>query len=682
MVFISGKMTGGFTRRGRDFAGELLPLEHLPPLNAAPLQSAHVFLSESAFRRLGHNQYSAWPLRARVASAERIAIPKAKDGCAFRWSPRILAAFLLLAACAGLAGCGRPERNPGADVAALFGETTRIRGFDPAKAGDFATALAVSRIYEGLLQYSYLDRPYRLEPLLAEAMPAVSADGLTYVFKIRRGIRFQDDPCFAATGGKGRELTADDFVYALLRVADKKSASTSYWAFQDRIVGLDEFRAAGGEPAAAAHAQRVAGLRALDRATLAITLKRPYPQILWVLTMPYACAVPREAVEYYGAEFGNHPVGTGPFVLASWQRNYRLEYARNPRWSAAGRVERYPAAGSAGDGAAGLLADAGRQLPFLDRIVEYVIADDTTRWMLFLDGRLDRLGSISRDNWEAVVTPDRRLSRELETRGIRMLSRPTLEIYFIGFNMDDPVVGANRKLRQALTCAFDAQSWMRFYNGRVMRPAGPVPPDLPGAPPGPERFPYDPDRARRLLAEAGYPRGIDPQTGRRLQLTLELASADSAELRQSTELLADFMDRIGVVLRPVYNNKPAFFDKLERRQAQLFRLSWSADYPDAQNFLQLFHSPNASPGPNRANYSNPEFDRLYERARLLPDGPERSALYRRMADLVIEDCPWLITHLPLAYGLQQARVKNVKLHDFPFGMEKYYRVEAGGSLGR
>jgi ABC-type transport system substrate-binding protein len=589
-----------------------------------------------------------------------------------------LAAIMFLAACAVLAGCGRAERGAGADSATLFGETTRIRGFDPVKAGDFSSSLAVSRVYEGLLQYSYLDRPYRLEPLLAEALPEVSADGLTYAFTLRRGIFFQDDPCFAATGSKGRELTADDFVYAILRVADQKNASTGYWAFQDRIAGLDEFRAASGRVGQTDYTKAVPGLRATGRYTLTITLTRPYPQILWVLTMPYACAVPREAVDFYGQDFVNHPVGTGPFVLKSWRRNYRMEYARNPKWAATGRVERYPATGSAEDRADGLLADAARPLPFLDRVVEYVIADETTKWMMFLDGQLDQFGSISRDNWEAMVTPDRRLNRDLETRGIRLVSRPTLEVYFIGFNMDDPVVGANRALRQALTCAFNTKSWIRFHNQRVIRPAGPIPPGLAGSDTGPGKFPFDLERARRLLAEAGFPQGIDPKTGRRLQLSLELASADSAELRQSTELLVDFMDKIGVVLKPVYNNKPTFFDKVERRQAQMFRLSWSADYPDAQNFLQLFYSPHASPGPNRTNYANPEFDRLYEQARLMADSPERTALYRRMADMVIEDCPWLITHLPLAYGLRHAWVKNVKLHDFPFGMDKYYRVEREG----
>ncbi len=600
---------------------------------------------------------------------------------------------LLLAACLALTGCGRPERDAGSEVAALFGETSRIRGFDPVKAGDFTTALAVSRIYEGLLQYAYLERPYRLEPLLAAQMPVVSADGLSYVFTIRRGIYFQDDPCFTNAAGKGRELTAEDFVYSILRVADRKNASTGYWAFQDRIVGLDEFRAASAGAGATDYSQSVPGLRATGSHTLTIILKLPYPQILWVLTMPYACAVPREAVEYYGREFVNHPVGSGPFVLKSWRRNYRVEYERNSKWGGTGRMERYPQASvletnrsaSSGTGlsqtapdedrAAGLLADAGRPLPFLDRIVEYVVADDTTKWMMFMDGQLDRFGAVSRDNWAAVMTSDLRLNRELARRGIRMMSRPTLEIYYIGFNMDDPVVGTNRLLRQALTCAFNTESWVRFHNRQVIRPVSPIPPGLAGADTGAGLFAFDLDRARRLLTEAGYPGGVDPKTGRRLQLTLELASADSAELRQSTELLADFMDKIGVVLRPVYNNKPAFFDKIERRQAQMFRLSWSADYPDAQNFLQLFYSANASPGPNRTNYVNSEFDRLYEQARLMPDLPERTALYRRMAALVIEDCPWLFTHLPLAYALQQSWVKNVKLHDFPFGMDKYYRVD-------
>ncbi len=580
-------------------------------------------------------------------------------------------ALLLLVLLALTAGCARETTDLSADV--LFGETTRIRGFDPVKAGDFASALAVSRIYEGLLQYAYLERPYRLEPLLAESMPAVSPDGLTYVFALRRGIYFQDDPCFVATGGKGRELTAADFVYSILRVADQKNASTGYWAFQDRIVGLDAFRAASGTAGPTDYGLPVAGLCAIDRYTLKITLTQPYPQILWVLTMPYAVALPCEAVEFYGNELVNHPVGTGPFMLKSWWRNYRLEYVRNLKWAESGRQDCYPLSGSKEDHAQGLLADAGRSLPFLKSIVEYVVADDSTKWMMFVTGRLDRFRSISRDNWSMVATADRQLHNDLAARGVRLISQPTLEIYYVGFNMDDPVLGSNRALRQALTCAFNTASWLHFYDQRVIRPTCPVPAELIGGA-IPERFPFDLARARSLLAQAGYPQGVDPKTGRRLQLTMELASADNVEIRQSSELIIDFMNKIGVAIRPIYNNKPAFFDKIERRQAQMFRLSWSADYPDAQNFLQLFYSANVSPGPNRTNYINPAFDQLYEQARLMADSPQRLALYRQLADLISEDCPWIFTHQPLAYELQQAWVANVKLHDFPFGMAKYYRV--------
>lgn len=583
--------------------------------------------------------------------------------------------------------CGSSCARHGAESAApgemvYYGSTARVRGFDPIKAGDVASALAISRIYEGLLQYAYLDRPYHVEPLLAEALPDVSGDGLTYTFKIRRGIYFQDDPCFIDTNGQGRELTAEDFVYSIKRVADIKNASTGYWAFNDRIVGLDEWRATTAGDAPSDYDAPVEGLYAADRYTLVFKLKRPYPQLLWILTMHYAFAVPREAVQFYGREFVNHPVGTGPYVLKSYRQNYRYEYARNPKWVETGRVELYPLHG-APDDPPELLADAGRPIPFIDRIVQYVVDDSTTEWLMFLTGAFESSG-VSRDNWNAVITKDRLLTPELAERGIRLLSAPTLDLFYIGFNMDDPVVGASsnpetherhRKLRQAMTCAFDTEQYIRFYNHRITRPTGPIPPGVAGYVDRPPRFPFDLERARQLLTEAGYPEGRDPATARRLQLTLELGAGDNPEFRQAAELIAHFMERIGIVLKPSYNNWPTFLDKMERRQAQLFMLGWVADYPDAENFLQLFYGPNQSPGPNHCNYVNPEFDALYEKARVMPDSPERTELYQRMADIVIEDCPWIFTSNPLAYGLHQRWVRNYKYHAFPYGMVKYYRID-------
>jgi ABC-type transport system substrate-binding protein len=566
----------------------------------------------------------------------------------------------------------------------FYGLTSQIRGFDPVKAGDVSSSMAISKVYEGLLQYAYLARPYRVEPALAERMPDISADGLVYTFRVRPGIFYQDDPCFAATGGKGRELAAEDFVYALKRTADLKNESTGYWAFNDRIVGLDEFRDKSAGEAPTDYDAPVEGLRATDRRTLVITLKRPYPQLLWVLAMHYAFAIPREAVERYGADFLNHPVGTGPFRLKAWTRDYRIEFERSPKWAETGRVETYPTEGEPDDAAKGLLDDAGKPIPFLDRIVQYVIDDPSTQWLKFVTGETESSG-ISRDNWDAVISKHNDLNDALRRMGVRLESSPTLDVYYLGFNMDDPVVGQgrdaaeslrHRKLRQALSCAFNSEEWVKFYNGRIVRAKGPIPPGVAGYDEKPSPYPFDLAKARALLAEAGYPDGVDAATGKRLQLTVEIGSGADPDVRQSEELMADFARQIGVVVQTSYNNWPTFLGKMERRQSQLFRLGWVADYPDAENFLQLFYGPNSSPGPNHVNYSNPEFDRLYEQVRTMPDSPERTALYRKMADIVIEDSPWIYMHHPMSHGLHHHWLKNYKEHDFPYGMVKYVRIDA------
>jgi len=575
--------------------------------------------------------------------------------------------------CLFAASCGRQDLDElrFEDEQVLYGQTSRIQGFDPAKSGDVASSLVISRMYEGLLQYSYLERPYKVEPLLADSMPSVSEDGLTYTFTLRDDIFFQDDPCFP--GGKGRKLVAEDFVYSIKRVADVKNASSGYWAFNGRIVGLDEFRAAseGDEPTD--YDTQVEGLRALDDRTLQIKLTGPYPQLLWILAMHYSYAVPREAVEAYGDSFVNHPVGTGPFILHKWKRNYRIEFVRNPKWAETGRVDLYPSQGTAQDRAEGLLDDAGKPMPVLDRIVQYVVDDAATQWMMFLSGQFSFSG-ISRDNWDVVITPDKGLVEDLQEQGIELITNPTLDLFYIGFNMDDPVVGKNKKLRQALSCAYNPDVLVEYYNGRINPVYGPLPDPLAGFKPEPTAYSYNPEKAKKLLAEAGYPDGIDPETGRRLELTIELGGA-TPDVRQRIDLLINMFDQIGVVLKPGYNNWPTFLDKMDRRQAQIFQLGWVADYPDPENFLQLFYSANVSPGPNHANYVSPEFDALYEQMRVLLPGEEKDRLCERMADIVIEDCPWIFMHQPMSYALVHHWLKNFKSHSFPYGMTKYRRAD-------
>lgn len=539
----------------------------------------------------------------------------------------------------------------------------RVAGFDPVRAGDAASAAAYAKIYEGLLQFDPVSRPYRVIPALAEGMPEVSGDGLTVRIRVRPGIYFSDDPCFRETGGKGRELVAEDFVYSIKRVADAATASPGYWAFRDRIVGLDAFRAASASGTPADYDMPVEGLRAVGRHELEIRLLRPYPQLFWILAMHYAYAVPREAVEFYGDAFVQNPVGTGPFVLEEWRRNYRMVFIRNPKWAESGRQEPFPAELDPGGEMEGL--------PGLDRLVQLVVTDPSTQWQMFLRGELAFSG-VSRDHWDLVMAPDGNLRSVWRDRGIRRVPVESLNVNYIGFNMDDPVVGSNRALRQAMALAFDTVEWAAFHNGQVVRPASPVPPGVTGYAPIPDLYAHDLDRARERLVEAGYPGGIDPATGRRLNLTLELADPDNPDVRQAADLFVQFMDRIGIVVRPSYNNRPAFFEKLSRRQAQMFRLSWVADYPDAQNFLQLFASAHVSPGSNRANFRHPEADRLYEEIASMPDGPERTERCAAMARIVMEECPWILTHIPVPTLLAWEWVGGYSPHPFSYGFEKYW----------
>jgi oligopeptide transport system substrate-binding protein len=578
-------------------------------------------------------------------------------------------------------GDGDPKSASGKPETVAYSRTDRIRGLDPASAGEVSSSLAIARIYEGLLQYDYLARPYKVVPLLAESMPNVSEDGLTYTFKIRRNIFFQDDPCFPE--GKGRELVAEDFIYSIKRVADVKNISSGFWAFNNRIQGINVFHEASKNPDPTDYDMEVEGLRALDSHTLQIELVAPYPQLLYVLAMHYAFAVPREAVELYGKKFTNHPVGTGPYELVEWRRNSRIEFVRNPKWAETGRVETYPIVGTPEQEASGLLKDAGQPIPFNDRIIQYVVDDTSTSWMMFLSGQLGS-SIISPDNWDAVVTPDKSLNKTMAKRGIELISSPYTAVYYMGFNWEDPVVGAssdpeqdlrNRKLRQALSCAYDFDQMNQFMNNRLYPIYGPIPSPLAGCLEKPSPYRYNLDKARVLLAEAGYPEGIDSKTGRRLELSIELGSADT-NTRQSMELMADMFQKIGVVMKTNYNTWPAFIERLNRRQGQMFRLAWVADYPDAENFLQLFYSKNDSPGPNHSNYRNAEIDRFYEQIRTMQDSPERTAIYEKMANIIVEDSPWVFMYQPMSFAVKHSWVENFVPHDYPYGMDKYRRTNS------
>ncbi|MDP8236070.1 MAG: ABC transporter substrate-binding protein [Candidatus Erginobacter occultus] len=541
----------------------------------------------------------------------------------------------------------------------------KIRGLDPQDIGDTTSSSVAGQIFETLYTYAYLERPYRLIPQLAEGMPEISEDGLRYTIQIRKGIFFADDPAFPA--GKGRELTAADFILAWKRMADLNNRSTNYSSiFAGYVEGLDGFREYTAGTDEVDYDLPVSGLRAPAPHTLEITLARPHNFLLyWLAHLPTA-PVAREVLDRYGRDLVNHPVGTGPFKLAGNFRSNRFSMVRNENF----REEFYPDRASPELERLGLLADAGRPIPFIDRIEWTIIEESQPYWLAFLAGKIDSAG-IPKDNFSQAITPDRELSEAMEARGIKLIKAEDPAIFYYGFNMDDPVVGKNRKLRLAMSLAFDRETYIEtFLNGRGKIPAGPIPPMIPGFRPGKVNpyTRYDLEAARELLREAEEAAGGPIPT-----LKLAMPGTDTT-VRQMGEFFRIQMRRLGLEVEVDYMTWPKFQDAGKTRSHQLFALGWVADYPDAQNFLLLFYGPNGAPGPNTSNYHNPEFDGLYEEAIAIADPEKRIPLYHRMEDIVIEDCPWLLTTYRVVYALYHDRLKNYYPHDFISGTMKFQKV--------
>ena len=534
-----------------------------------------------------------------------------------------------------------------------------IASLDPAFAADMPSSRAAGLVWETPLQFDYAARPYRLAPYAAEDMPVVSDGGRTLEFRLRDDVWFGPDPSIRTPDGR-RRATAEDFVYSVKRLADAKLSSPGWWLVDGKIEGIGAFREASRNPAAPTdYSMPVAGLQALDGRTVRIRLERPDPEFLWALAMPYFSLVPREAVEAYGEQFGTHEAGSGPFTLASWRRGHRMLFVRRPGRDAARDRTPPPEPGE----------PAGT--PFAS--VEYLgMADASTRWLSFLRGTFDVAFDVSRDNWDAVIREDGSLAPEMAARGVRLASEPALESYYLGFNMDDPVLGRNGKLRQAISCAFDSAQWCSLNRGRVLPSNGPLPPGVEGRLETPHPYAFDLEKARALLAEAGYPGGTDPATGRRLALVLDLGKSDQ-ETREGAELLAGFLDRVGIALELRFSTFPQFMRRLNRREEQLFMIGWVADWPDPMNFLQLFNSRNASPGPNRTNYANPAYDALCDEAAAATDPARRLELVREMQDVVREDCPWACLYYRREFVLVGPDILGFRLHDFPIGAEKHWR---------
>lgn len=561
-----------------------------------------------------------------------------------------------------LTGCSR-EQNFDEKVLNMVVEM-KFRGFDPIYSNDLYSNGEIGKVYEGLLEYHYLKRPYELIPNLAEAMPTVSADGLTYTFKLKKGVKFHDNKCFP--DGKGREMVADDLIFSLKRLADPKLQSTGWWLFDGKIAGLNDWREKNAQAATVSYGDSIEGLKKIDDYTVQFKLTKPYPQFLYSLAMPFTSVVAKEAVEMYGAEFQNYPVGTGPFKLDYFDNSNKITYLRNPTY----RDKFFPSEGEAEDEAAGLLADAGKKLPLVDKVVVNIMVESQPRWLSFQKGTLD-LVAVPKDNFDQAIVGGKELSKEMQQKGIRLDIHPALDVTYISFNHEDPLFKNNLKLRQAMSLAYDRnESNKLFYSNTAMPAQSVLPPGLAGHKKDFKNMwaERNLELAKKLLAEAGYPGGKGLPA-----LTYDTTS--STVSRQMAEFFAKQMKDIGITINISTNTWPELVKKTNTKSVQLFGMAWGADYPDAENFFSLMYGPNEAPGTNSSNYKNPEFDKLFAQATVLQDGPERTALYEKMNQLVAEQVPWIFCVHRTEVKLHQGWVKNFKAIEFEQTRAQYLNID-------
>ena len=495
-------------------------------------------------------------------------------------------------------------------------------GFDPAKVSDYYSGTVIEGIFDPLLTYDYLARPAKLVPNTATSLPEISDNGRTYTLTVKPGITFADDPAFK---GVKRELVAADYAYSIGRFLDPKNRSPYAFLYEG-----------------------VAKLETPDRRTLRIRLKNPDFNFGHVLAFPLSGAVAREAIEHYGDESAAHPVGTGPFRLKRYVRSSKIVLEANPGYRE--------------------VTHDGRRLPLIGGVEISIMEETQSRWLAFQRGETDMEYQLT-DIASAFMTADGKLKPEFAARGIRLERSIDPEIIYLYFNMQDQTVGGLSKeriaLRRAIAMAYKVEDMIRIIRkGQSVRAQYPIPPGVAGHDPDYRAsIPYDPRAANALLDKFGYRKG--PDGYRRMPngdaLVIRFSSTPTERDRQYDELMKRSLDSIGVRLE-IHKDRFPELIKLENQCRLMMRIAaWIADYPDGDNFMQLLYGPNSGQS-NNACYRSDEYDRRYEKSRLLPHGPERDRLYREMTRVMETDTAWLLADSRYRNVLLQPRVKGFTKH--------------------
>ncbi len=532
-------------------------------------------------------------------------------------------------------------------------------GFDPQASSDLYSNFVNRVMFDPLYRYDHLARPYKIVPNTAAALPEISADGLTWTIRIRPGIYFSDDPVFK---GKKRELVAEDYVFSFKRLIDPKLRSNNAQILDDRLVGAKAAIESARKTGAFDYDARLEGAQAIDRYTLRLKLTYPAYDLLADLNSSATAAVAREVVKAYGDTSGwvmENPVGTGPYRLKEWRRGQKIVLEASPTF----RDVTYPDSKQPEDRAIEAKMH-GKKLPMIGRIEISIIEESNPRLLAFEKGELDYI-TVPTDLVPKVMNGDK-LKPEFAAKGILLGRGVQPTVVYTYFNMDDPIVGgySNDKiaLRRAISMAYNNEDEIKVIRlGQAMRATQPIPPNVFGHDPDYQGAAHDDVAgARALLDKFGYvdkdgDGWRDMPDGKPLKLTL--ASDPSAIYRQFDELWKKSMDAVGI---RIDFTKQKFPDTLKQGlagQLQMWGLANTNTNANGSGFLDLLYGPHKGMS-NLGRFDLPEFNALYDRAKKLPDGPERVKLYREMSKLVVAYAPWV---------LHTYRIENIVVHPWVLG---------------
>ncbi len=555
-------------------------------------------------------------------------------------------------------------------------------GFDPQRTEDRYSTGIQENIFESLLTYDYLARPVKLVGLSAEAVPLAEEGGTRFTFKIKPGIYFAPDPVFK---GKKRELTARDMEYAIKRFRDPTERSPYSWLFENNIVGFDEFVAHAKKTGKYDYDATVPGVQVLDKYTISFKLKAPDYTFLYFFAMPNVVPVAREAIEFYAPDNMGHPVGTGPYMLKEWVRRSKIVLERNPNHRGYTLDTQYANPNDPVDQAV-IAAIGGKKLPLLDRVEVYPIEEQQPRYLAFLNFEHDILEETPFAYIQQLL-PNGEPSPLLKKRNVQVVRTEEPDMTYTAMNMDDPIIGGYTPekvaLRRAMVMAEDrGQEIAIIRRGQAAAAQSPIPPGVVGYDPNfyaPEQE-YDPASAKALLDTYGY---LDRDgdgwrempDGRPIRLLYKYR-ANEQEARQLAELWVKNLAAIGIRVDTQAQQFPDLLKDRKTGKYQFSEVQWIADYPDAQNFLQLLYGGNINIS-NDARFNLPEYDRLYKAALLLPDGEERNNLYREMKRLLLAYAPWRF-HVNRTYShFVYPWVKGYKRHPIYATAFRYLDLDVG-----